>query len=110
MNGDLTRPKAVGIEAKRLLRWLEENFETSGAQPLIDEMLSIVNRLAQIRRQIRKDGIVTADGRRNLMVDQELKLSAQLVKIWRTLGLADKADEERRPAGRPPESERRWRA
>ena len=103
-------PKAVGKEARRLLNWLESNYEIEGARPLVDLMLTTARRLEQVRTQIRKDGLLI-EGKPNPLLSIEHKLGEQFLKCWRTAGLADKSAEERRPAGRPPAGEeRRWRA
>lgn len=101
--------KGVGKEAKTLLAWLETHYELESARPLVAQMLQTVQRLQQVRTQIRKSGLVI-DGKPNALLGVEHKLAEQFLKCWRTLGLADAPQEERRPVGRPPQGEERWRA
>jgi len=101
-------PKAVGKEAKRLLIWLESNFELDAARPLVDEMLHLAKRLADVRRHIRKTGL-EVDGKPNPFLSIEDRLSAQFLKLWRTAGLADREAEDKLPVGRPPAGEGRVR-
>ncbi len=109
MNSSGKPLKATGIEAKCLLTWLEEHFELEGARPLVGQMLQTASRLQQVRAEIKKAGIVI-DGKPNPLLAIEHRLGEQFLKCWRTLGLADAPEQERRGPGRPPESERRWRA
>lgn len=97
--------KTLKTAGRRLRQWLDEQCETEGAEPLVTELCKIADRLAEVRAQIAKDGVAPA-GKKNPLLDIEIKLSGMFTKTWRTLGLADKEPEVRRPVGRPPNSER----
>jgi hypothetical protein len=112
MNAPQTKSKGLNTAGRKLWTWLEETCDNvADAAPAVAELCEVTNRLHEVRDAIRKQG-VTVEGRKNPLLDVEIKLSAQWVKLWRALGLADKPDEQRRPLGRPPESERqlKWRA
>ena len=108
MNDRGKRPKALGKEARKLLSWLESNYEIEPALPLVEKMLRIERRLQQIGEDIDRDGRMV-DGRPHSLLSEERQLNDQWLKYWRCAGLADASEQERRPVGRPPESER-WRA
>jgi hypothetical protein len=75
-----------------LFDWLEERFDIEIARPLVVELCTIADRLAQVRRAL-EQGL---DGR---LLSSEVKLLAQYSRVWKLLGLAEK--EPGRP-GRPP--------
>jgi hypothetical protein len=94
-------PKHLRSDGRRLWAWLQSAFDGSDdLWPLATELCQIADRLGEVREQIRKDG-VWVNGRKNPLIDIECKLSAQFTKLWRTAGLADKPDVEKRPVGRP---------
>jgi hypothetical protein len=105
-------PKGLGTAGKALWEWIVETCDhIEGTEPAAEELCRIKDRLHQVRDAINRQGVSTR-GKKNTLLDVEIKLSAQFLKTWRTLGLADKPDETKRPVGRPPESERThaWRA
>ena len=71
-----------------MLAWLESQFDTKGAEPMVYELCEITDRLAAIRAEIRRAG-VSVSGGRNVLLDQEVKLVAAYARYWRILGLAE---------------------
>jgi hypothetical protein len=114
MKRPITRaPNDFKKAGKELWKWLDDmadNVDECG--PAVLELCRIADRLAEVRSRIATDGLIDEKGRRNPLTDLEIKLSGQFGKLWRILGLADKADAAKRPVGRPPESERvrKWPA
>jgi hypothetical protein len=82
-----TAPPELGPAGRELWAWLTDNFTITGAEPLASELCAIVDRLAQVREAIKAAGLSGAAGRS--LLNAEVKLSGQLMRIWRTLGLAD---------------------
>jgi hypothetical protein len=100
---DLKRP------GRDLWAWVEAEYDLTGSEPLVAELCRVCDRLAEVRAAIAEEG-VGADGKRNPLLDSEMKLSGQFGKLWRTLGMADKPEAAKRPVGRPPASEAKaWR-
>jgi hypothetical protein len=100
---DLKRP------GRELWRWIEGEYSLQGAEPLVSELCRVCDRLAQVREAIAAEG-VGEGGKRNPLLDSEMKLSGQFSKLWRVLGLADKPEAAKRPVGRPTAAEARaWR-
>jgi hypothetical protein len=101
-------PPNLKQAGKTLWGWLNEIAESDdleAVRPAAVELCQITDRLAEVRGQIAIDGVLV-NARKNSLLDVEIKLSGQLAKLWRVLGLADGAEASRRPVGRPPESER----
>jgi hypothetical protein len=99
-------PRAVGKDARKLLGWLETNYEIEPGLPLVERMLRITNRLQEIDAAIKKSGGVEIDGKPNVLLAEERRYEEQWLKLWRAAGLSDRPEAERRSVGRPPESER----
>lgn len=94
-------------EGARLWAWLASEVEgIEQLAPLVTELCRIGDRLQEVRAKLSSQGLMVSGARgrsaKNPLCDLEIKLSCQFSKIWKTLGLADKPAEERRPVGRPP--------
>jgi hypothetical protein len=94
-------------EGRRLWAWLHESCEgIDSCRPLVMEACRIADRLQEVRQKLDTQGLCVSGARgrtaKNPLCDVEVKLSGQFQKLWRSLGLADKPEEERRPVGRPP--------
>ena len=110
-NARQTKSKGLKTAGRKLRTWLEENCDNiADAAPAVAELCEMTNRLHEVRDAIAQEG-VTIGGKKHPLLDVEIKLSGQWVKLWRALGLADKPDGTKRPVGRPTEMERiQWRA
>lgn len=98
-------------EGQRLWAWLHSECEgIESCRPLVAELCRIADRLQDVRAKLASQGLSVAGARgrsaRNPMLDVEVKLSKQFQVLWRSLGLSDKPEEERRPVGRPAASDR----
>jgi len=98
-------------EGRRLWAWLHENCEgIDSCAPLVMELCRIADRLQEIREKIAAQGLSVSGARgrtaKNPLIDVEIKLSKQYQVLWRSLGLADKPEEERRSVDRPCASDR----
>ena len=98
-------------EGRRLWAWLHESCEgIDSCQPLVMELCKMSDRLAEVRQKIAAQGLSVSGARgrtaKNPLLDMEVKLSKQFQVLWRSLGLADAPQEERRPVGRPCASDR----
>jgi len=94
-------------EGRRLWTWLYAECEgIDSCRPLVLELCRISDRLQEVREKIATQGLSVSGARgrtaKNPLIDVEVKLSKQFQVLWRSLGLADKPEEERRPVGRPP--------
>lgn len=110
-------PKDLKKDGKKLWNWINEQFDgqIEDAQPLVEELCRLADRLAGLRAEIAKQGHwlpgkttakgIQLPGSKNPAIDQELKCSAAFNQTWKLLGLADKPEPSRAP-GRPPNSER----
>ena len=100
-------PKTLKKPGRELWKWLTSNYEMVGCEPLAVELCSIQDRLAEIREVLARDGVQpgTDASKKHPLLDSEVKLSGQFMRIWRVLGLADN-DEPKRGPGRPTNSER----
>jgi hypothetical protein len=91
----------------RLWKWLIENADgVLESRPLVVELAVIADRLAEVRAKLAQQGLTVTAARGRIAVNpllgQETRLLKQYENLWRTLGLADKPEEEKRPVGRPP--------
>jgi hypothetical protein len=99
---EMIRPPApAGLQppGKRLWHALTGQFSFEGCEELLVELCTIHDRLCEVRASIKKNGL-TIDGKKNQLLDVELKLMAQFRGHWKVLGLADELPEAKRP-GRP---------
>src|SRR4051794_13672761 len=105
---DFEAPEGLkpGGDGARLWAWLHssvEGAETCG--PMVEELCRIADRLAEVRLKIAQQGLTISGVRgrsaKNPLLDIEIKLSGQLAKLWKTLGLSDKPDQDSLPIGRP---------
>lgn len=105
-------PSGLGPDGRKLWAWIAAEFSVDGTEPLVTEICRVADRLAEVRKAIGEQGVGGADGKRNPLLDSEMKLSGQFGKLWRTLGLADQSPAAKRPVGRPPGSTRgmKWHA
>jgi hypothetical protein len=94
--------KKLGKDGQRLWKDVSGRFDVTGCEPLLTELCTVADRLAQVRAAIAVEGVTA----KNRLLGVELRLVDQFTKVWRTLGLADLPPVERRPAGRPTEVER----
>ena len=96
---------ALGPAGQQLQRWLEEQFEITGAEPLASELCLTADRLAGIRRELAKPGLDIMD--QSHLIASEVKVQAIFARLWRLAGLADKEAPVPWPnPGRPSESDR----
>jgi hypothetical protein len=98
-------------EGRRLWSWLAQNADgVLDSRPLVAELCRMADRLEQVRAKLAQQGltVTAARGRiaSNPLLTQEVRLVKQYENLWRTLGLSDEPEEEKRPVGRPPDSEK----
>ena len=94
-----------GPAGTKLQKWLTEQFEISGAEPLAHELCVTMDRLSELRQDDGKPGLSVMD--RMHLVSAEVKVQAIFARLWRLAGLADKDAPEPYPTpGRPSESDR----
>lgn len=98
-------PTGLQKPGRDLWRWIVEQGDIDGCEPMVNELCRLQDRLHQVRESISSEG-VWLDGKKNPLVDVEMKVSGQFAKVWRLLGLADRDEAPKRPPGRPPDSER----
>jgi hypothetical protein len=98
-------PKDLGKPGRELWNWLADSTEGDGTEPLEVELCKLADRLAEVRLAIKAGTLQDEKGRKNQLLDIEIKLSGQFMRVWRTLGLADD-DTPKNPVGRPPEFDR----
>ena len=101
---DCLKPGGAGA---RLFQWLVENADgVLESRPLVAELCVIADRLFEVRAKLTQQGLTVSAARgriaANPLLGQETRLLKQYENLWRTLGLADEAEEEKRPVGRPP--------
>jgi hypothetical protein len=110
MRRTTTKPPAdLKKPGRDLWRWIADEFTVEDSLPLVAELCRVADRLAEVRASIAEDGVGDSE-KRNPLLDSEMKLSGQLGKLWRVLGLADKPEPMKRPVGRPPAHEAaKWR-
>ena len=97
--------KGLKAAGKELYNWIQSQYDAASMEqhaPLVRELCELADRLAEVRASIAKQGVSTADGKKNPLLDTEIKLSAMFTKDWRVLGLADRDAAAPRPVGRPP--------
>jgi len=96
-------PKQLGPNGRRLWRWLDATFDgLEDHQPLALELCILSDRLWEVRRSIEQNG-VWLDGKKNPLVDVEVKLHTAFARAWKLLGLNDDPPPPARPVGRPPQ-------
>ena len=98
------RPK-LGPAGRRLLRWLKRHYGAdaiASVRPLVDELLAVCDRLADVRRMLAAEGLSVSE--RLKLMRTEVQLNASFGRCWRLLGLADDAPATT-PPGRPPRLE-----
>jgi hypothetical protein len=90
-------PRDLGKPGRALWRWLQQNYELAGTEPLLRELCRLEDRLAEVRGVLAAEGIMPGKlkGRRHPLADSEVKLSGQYMRVWRTLGLADESNRPR---------------
>lgn len=86
-------PSSLGAPGMELYRWIEQHYDTEGTAPLIRELCTLADRLAEIRAAL-KNGL---DAR---LVNAEVKVASQFTKTWRLLGLADDDMKKKGQSGR----------
>ncbi len=94
-------------EGARLWQWLTENADgVMESRPLVIELCQIADRLHEVRVKLAQQGLTVSAARgriaANPLLGTETRLLKQYENLWRTIGLADEAAEEKRPVGRPP--------
>jgi hypothetical protein len=94
-------PAGLGEAGRKDWVWLHANVDNVDCvYPLAVELCRSADRLAQIRARIEATGL-TPGGKRNPLLAEEARVQKQYVLIWRSLGLADRDPETKRPVGRP---------
>lgn len=83
----------LGTAGRELLSWCDARFEISEVRPLVLEMCSLWDRLAQVRLALEKE----TDAR---LIGAETKLSSAFARAWRLAGFAD-SDVPKGRVGRP---------
>jgi len=99
----------LGTAGRKLWQEISKDSDIEGAEPLLTELCVVADRLAEIRTILKRDGLVTAKGRKHPLCDMEARLSGHYATLWKLLGLADDPNEPKRPPGRPTELERQER-
>ena len=100
----VARPK-LGPAARRLLRWLKRHYGADAIEsvsPLVDELLAVGDRLADVRRMLAAEGLSVSE--RLKLMRTEVQLNASFGRCWRLLGLAEDTPVTM-PPGRPPRLE-----
>lgn len=97
-----TAPKSLGAAGRALWQELTDAYTMDGTTPLLVELCTLADRLADVRQAMKRDGVVLASGKANPLLAAELKLQVTYQKCWRLLGLADPDPAEKRGPGRPP--------
>jgi hypothetical protein len=93
---EFRRPRTLKAPGKRLWRWVTDHYIVTGAEPLLGEICHVYDRMAEIRQKL--EGTPHANDRRPLL-NHEVKLSGQYLKLWRALGLSDENKPGQRPLG-----------
>jgi len=99
----VVRPR-LGPAGRRLRAWLRRHFgdQIESCRPMVEELLSIVDRLERLRAELDAGGLTPAERAR--LVRIEMQASGAFARCWRLLGLADDAPATM-PPGRPPRLE-----
>ena len=100
----VARPR-LGPAGRRLLRWLKRHYDAGAIEsvrPLVDELLAVCDRLADVRRMLAAEGLSVSE--RLKLMRTEVQLNASFGRCWRLLGLAEDTPVTM-PAGRPPRLE-----
>jgi hypothetical protein len=94
-------PPTLGRAARRLRAWLRRHFgdQIESCRPMVEELLSIVDRLERLRAELDAGGLTPAERAR--LVRIEMQASGAFARCWRLLGLAEDAPATL-PPGRPP--------
>jgi hypothetical protein len=93
----------LGKHGAALWRWLCTEFgdpAAVGVGPLASELCQLQDRLLGIRAEIAKSGLVNSRGQKNPLIAEEVRVSGQLLRVWKALGLSDDA-RPKNPVGRP---------
>jgi hypothetical protein len=104
-------PSDLKKPGRHLWRWVTTNFHTTGVEPLLSELCHVADRLSEVRGVLAQEGVLPASGKgkQHALVNAEVKLSGQFMRLWRTVGLADETKVSS-PVGRPSVSEDMCRA
>jgi len=97
----VARPR-LGPAGRRLLRWLKRHYDAGAIEsvrPLVDELLAVCDRLADVRRMLAAEGLSVSE--RLKLMRTEVQLNASFGRCWRLLGLAEDTPPAL-PPGRPP--------
>ena len=100
----VARPR-LGPAGRRLLRWLKRHYDAGAIEsvrPLVDELLAVCDRLADVRRMLAAEGLSVSE--RLKLMRTEVQLNASFGRCWRLLGLAEDTPVTM-PPGRPPRLE-----
>jgi hypothetical protein len=81
-----TKRDAYGASGTQMEVWLTQ-FDTAGCEPLIHELCTTSDRLAEIRAELAKPGLKTMD--RCHLISAENRVQGMLMRIWRQSGLGD---------------------
>jgi hypothetical protein len=103
-NASVARPR-LGPAARKLLRWLKRHYGADAIEsvsPLVDELLAVGDRLADVRRMLAAEGLSVSE--RLKLMRTEVQLNASFGRCWRLLGLAEDTPVTM-PPGRPPRLE-----
>jgi hypothetical protein len=97
----VARPR-LGPAGRKLLRWLKRHYAADAIEsvkPLVDELLAVGDRLADVRRMLAAEGLSVSE--RLKLMRTEVQLNASFGRCWRLLGLAEDTPPAL-PPGRPP--------
>jgi hypothetical protein len=97
----MTPPKTLGAAGRALWQEITGAFDAEATAPLLAELCTTADRLAEVREALKRDGAVVG-GRPHPLLNAEVKLQTTFQKNWRLLGLADPDPGDRRGRGRPP--------
>jgi hypothetical protein len=92
----------LGPAGRKLLRWLKRHYAADAIEsvkPLVDELLAVGDRLADVRRMLAAEGLSVSE--RLKLMRTEVQLNASFGRCWRLLGLAEDTPPAL-PPGRPP--------
>jgi len=90
-----------GRAGTELKSWICRQFDTTGAEPMVNHVCDLQDLLETLKSDVAKRGVVLRDGQRNSSVDAALKASAAFARAWRILGLADVAKEPKTNGRKP---------
>jgi hypothetical protein len=100
-SASVARPR-LGPAGRKLLRWLKRHYAADAIEsvkPLVDELLAVGDRLADVRRMLAAEGLSVSE--RLKLMRTEVQLNASFGRCWRLLGLAEDTPPAL-PPGRPP--------